>query len=267
MKYRLRMCCGVSAPFVLIPLLLHLAIKVQLLKLLRSSLAMHLDRMLGKYLSKSRNSTAKLEVFFEVFSPQRTRQRQVHNSTFFHSPPSKVSSTVVPLDNSLGPNLGPKSKRPRNDQLQLLSPEMDAILHDLMMYQMDAILCDLMMYDSKQISSEALQVLVMLHEQASQFIKELRNSQLLADKFSAKMFQSMTKDANILSFALESFEVWSTATDKANVTSHRVLDTIHRLNQKNFQDTTLVLRRGLRRLGLIETIVHEVCATTKHVII
>lgn len=216
-------------------------IKVELLKLLRSLLSMHLDHVLGMYLSEIRTSTARSEVFFELFSTQNTSKKLVLHSKYSHSPSSKVrNNAVVPLS-TLRTDM-----RNMGQRAQLHSAKTDSIL------------CDLMMYDSKQISSAALQVLVMLHEQASQFMKELTNSQLLADRHSIKTFQSMTQDANILSFALESFEVWSSAADKAGVTSRRVLRTIERLNQQNSKDTSLVLRRGLRRLGLIETIVHEI---------
>ena len=224
---------------------------MELLQLLRSLLSMHLDHVLGMYLSEIRTITARSEVFFELFSAQNTSKKSVRHSKL-HSPSSKRSNVIVPLNKPLGPDLRQMRQRPDVDEVQLHSGKMDAIL------------CDLMMYESKQISSAALQVLVMLHEQAIQFMKELRNSQLLSDKHSVKTFQSMTQDANILSFALESFEVWSSTADKAGVTSRRVLNTIERLNQQNSKDTSLVLRRGLRRLGLIETIVHEVCAITKH---
>ena len=123
--------------------------------------------------------------------------------------------------------------------------------------KIDAILCDLMMYESTWISSTAFQVLVMLHEQASQFLQELSISRSLNQQES-RVFYEMVDDVNVVAFALESFEVWSTSDDKASAISCRVLQAIDRLNYNNVGDTTHVLRRGLRRLGLIPTIVEEV---------
>ena len=114
-----------------------------------------------------------------------------------------------------------------------------------------------MMYESTWISSTAFQVLVMLHDQASQFLQELSISRSLNQQES-RVFYEMVDDVNVVAFALESFEVWSTSDDKASAISCRVLQAIERLNYNNVGDTTHVLRRGLRRLGLIPTIVEEV---------
>ena len=216
---------------------------------------MHLDRVLCIYLSNDRaiTPTKKSQMFFKVFSKTNTPSQErappaaiTPESKLSSRHGSRRSSVVVPLQTSVRRTFGEASDAFREDELQWHTAAIDATL------------CDLMMYESTQISSNALQLLVMLYEQASQFVEELGNSQLLADRDSAKMFQGMTTDANILSFALESFEVWSSNEDKSGFTSSRVLHAVERLSQIFSDDVTLVLRRGLRRLGVVETIVHEV---------
>ena len=216
---------------------------------------MHLDRVLCIYLSNARTSIpTKSGMFFKVFSKKSTPSQEQApppaispQSKLSASHGSRRSSAVVPLETSVRRNFGEAGDDTfSEDELQWHTAAIDDTL------------CDLMMYESVKISSNALQLLVMMYEQASQFVEELGNSQLLADRDSAKMFQDMTTDANILSFALESFEVWSSNEDKAGATSRRVLHAVQRLNQIFSDDVTLVLRRGLRRLGVVETIVHEV---------
>ena len=242
----------------LIPSVHHLGIKVALLKLLRSLLTTRLDRVLCIYLSdvKLASQVPKSEIFFKIFARETTpethtdldrkssttRPKQKSGNVF---PGKRQSSVVVPLETTLLGNFGQAGVTLSENELHWDIPKINAIL------------CDLMMYESTQISSAAFQVLVMLHAQASRFVEELDNSYLLTDVESG-MFHDMADHANAVSFALESFEVWSTSEDKARATSRRVLEAIEILNQQNANDTTRVLRRGLRRLGLIPTIVKEV---------
>ena len=229
---------------------------MELLKLLRSLLTTRLDRVLHLYCCLDRESNANTsQVFMKIFQQKSSRVAPEPDS---ESSSAKIAQTSAvqgsPQRRSLAASRTVRGLASGDDTLGETLGENEL---DWDIRKIDGILCDLMMYQSIQISSTALQVLVMLHEQASQFVEEMAHSQLLSDEESWR-FQSMTKDANYVSVALESFELWHKHEDKARATNQRLLEAIRNLNLQNSEDTTHVLRRGLCRLGLVQRIVHEV---------